>query len=349
MQVQSVAIAAAAILALAVTHRSARADSDVQISGPHIHENLAVYFVHGTSANGPVPLTLAEAIGKGSVKVIETGEVNELKIENTGEEAVFIQSGDIVKGGRQDRALTVSLVIPPHSGEVPIASFCVEHGRWTGRGTEDASTFASATEAMPSREAKLAMKAPRVAAPSTMEEALTTDDQVHARQREIWDSVARMQSKLSNGLDAQVASTVSSTSLQLALENEKLNELRSTYVKALHDPGEIGDDIIGYAFAINGKLNSADVYSSHGLFRKMWPKQLQAAATEAIGERHAKVAQPPSAEAVKLFLDEAKRGAAKEKVLGDQNRIEMRESANAVYFASEPANGGWVHENYLAK
>ena len=70
-------------------------------------------------ANGPVPLTLDEALGNGSVKVVETGEVNELKIENTGGEPVFIQSGDIVKGGRQDRTLTTSLILPPHSGEIP--------------------------------------------------------------------------------------------------------------------------------------------------------------------------------------------------------------------------------------
>ena len=55
-----------------------------------------------------MPLTLDEALGNGSVKVVETGEVNELKIENTGGEPVFIQSGDIVKGGRQDRTLTTS-------------------------------------------------------------------------------------------------------------------------------------------------------------------------------------------------------------------------------------------------
>ena len=88
---------------------------------------------------------------------------NELKIENTGGEPVFIQSGDIVKGGRQDRTLTTSLILPPHSGEIPIASFCVEHGRWSQRGTEDPATFASAAEAIPSREVKLAMKAPLAA------------------------------------------------------------------------------------------------------------------------------------------------------------------------------------------
>ena len=84
----------------------AHAESDVQITGPQVHDNLAVYFVHGASASGPVPLTLAEAIDKGTVRVIETGEVNELKM-NAGADAVFVQSGDIVKGGRQDRTLTI--------------------------------------------------------------------------------------------------------------------------------------------------------------------------------------------------------------------------------------------------
>ena len=120
-------------------------------------------------------------------------------------------------------------------------------------------------------------------------------------------------------------------------------------MKALQVAGENGSDIIGYAFAVNGKLNSADVYSSNGLFRKMWPKQLQAAATEAIGERGTATKSAPSADAVKAFLQDAKRGAAKEQVVNDTNKLEMRESPNAVYFAATPASGGWVHENYLAK
>lgn len=114
------AFTAASIAALgfaAGVSRTAWADPAPVISGPHVHENLAVYFVHGPSAAGPVPLTLQEALAKGSVRVIETGEVNELKVENTGEEDIFIQSGDIVKGGKQDRVLTMSFVLPPKSGE----------------------------------------------------------------------------------------------------------------------------------------------------------------------------------------------------------------------------------------
>ena len=95
---------------------------------------------------------------------------------------------------------------------------------------------------------------------------------------------SKTQSKLSGSLATNVASQQSDTSLQLALENDKLKERRAAYVSALQDAGKGSDDIIGYAFAVNGKLNSADVDSSNGLFRKMWPKQLQAAATEAIGD-----------------------------------------------------------------
>src|SRR5690606_1035393 len=92
--------------------------------------------------------------------------VNELKIENAGEKEVFIQAGDIVKGGRQDRVLTVSLVLPPRSGPVPVAAFCVEAGRWSARAGDSARHFTSASEAMPSRRALLAM----AAAPPAVEE-----------------------------------------------------------------------------------------------------------------------------------------------------------------------------------
>ena len=117
MQMLSLAVASLAIFGFAAAApRPAFADTKTRISGPYTHENLAVYFIHGASAEGPVPLTLQEALDKGSVRILETGEVNELKIENTGAEEVFIQSGDIVKGGKQDRVLRLSFVLPPKSG-----------------------------------------------------------------------------------------------------------------------------------------------------------------------------------------------------------------------------------------
>ena len=82
---------------------SAFAADDIRVSGPIVHENLAVYLLHGSAADKAVPVTLQEALAKGSVRVDETGSVNELTVENLGSEEVFVQAGDIVKGGRQDR------------------------------------------------------------------------------------------------------------------------------------------------------------------------------------------------------------------------------------------------------
>lgn len=350
MQIVSFAAASIAVLGIAMAApRLASADPAPVISGPQVHENFAVYFIHGKSAPGPVPLTLQEALTKGSVRVLETGEVNELKIENTGGEDVFIQSGDIVKGGRQDRVLTMSFVLPPKSGEVALAAFCVEHGRWSARGAEDSTAFASANEAMPSRKAKLAMRAPRetLAAAPSPDDGATSD--VYSRQQEVWASVASTQSVLSQNLSAAVASPSSETSLQLSLENEKLQKARAAYVEALRGAGEGKDDIVGYVFAINGRIGSADVYPSNALFRKMWPKQLAAGVTEAIGEAGGSRAEAPAPEAAAQFLQAAEKGSSHEEVVNDLSRQEVHDADKALYVEARRGDGAWVHRNYLAK
>jgi len=321
---------------------AARASSGYTVSGPVTHENLSIYFLHGTSAEGPVPLTLEEAMLKGTARVDETGSVNQLSIENLGNEEVFVQAGDIVKGGKQDRVLSVSFVLPPKSGKIPLAAFCVEQGRWRARGKEDVTKFASAGSAVPSKQAKLAMRMP-----ATKPEGGLDRGDISARQQEVWRNVARIQDKLSGNVGARVAAPESASSLQLSLENEKLDEMRRAYVKALKEAGEQGD-IVGYVFAINGKLNSADVYPSNGLFRKMWGKLLSASVTEAIGERGDIVAEAPKTEEVLAFLDDAEKGKSVAQQAGSA-RIEMRDANASLYMEAARPSGAFVHKNYLAK
>jgi hypothetical protein len=40
----------------------------IQVSGPIVHDNLAIYLVHGSGGGGGVPLTLQEALPKASSK-----------------------------------------------------------------------------------------------------------------------------------------------------------------------------------------------------------------------------------------------------------------------------------------
>src|SRR6185437_9869874 len=97
---------------------------------------------------------------------------------------------------------------------------------------------------------------------------------IAARQHKVWEEVARVQRTLSRKLAAPVASPQSASSLQLALENDKLKRAQEAYVATLQPAGQRESDIIGYVFAINGKLDSAEIYPSNALFRKMWPKLL---------------------------------------------------------------------------
>lgn len=331
----------------------ARAAAGPVISGPFSYGNLAIYFIHGPDRPGPVPLTLQEAMAKATVRVAETGSVNELRIENSGDEDVFIQSGDIVKGGRQDRVLTVSFILPRKSGEVPVAAYCVEHGRWSARGTEDAAHFASSYNSLPSREAKLAMKAPLAAAPdmpaAPSRRQYDAWSETSERQRAVWNEVARTQEKLSAGVNSPVASPTSETSLELSLENDKLKELRAQYMKALEDKAAEAD-ITGFAFAVNGRINSADLYPSNGLFRKMWRKLLGASIAEAVGESSASVqAAAPSVEDVRNFLAAAEMGKSHAQEIGNLAHQEIRDADAALFVEAARPTGEWVHRNYLAK
>jgi hypothetical protein len=354
------ALAGSSLAFLSLGFTAARAD-EYRVSAPIVHENLAIYLVHGKSAAGAVPLTLDEALAKRAVKVHETGNVNELQIENLGADEVFVQSGDIVKGGKQDRVLTVSLILPPKSGKIPIASFCVEQGRWTARGKEDVSTFATASAVVPSREAKIAMKAPMpavAAAPVPTGDASRNmrtsaiayaPSETGARQQEVWAKVRKVQDGLSSNLGTTVNAAASQSSLQLALENEKLKDAQAAYLKALKPAGEKDSDVIGYIFAVNGKLNSAEVYPSNGLFRKMWPKLLQASVTEAIGQKKESAEATPAGEAALAFLVAAQKGPATEKPLPAKVQLETRNAEKAFFFETRGASGAWVHRSYLAK
>jgi len=338
---------------------AAAGNEDLRISGPITHENLAIYFFHGPSAPGPVPLTLQEALERRQVTVYETGSVSQLSIENTGADEVFVQAGDIVKGGRQDRVLTVSLVLPPHSGKMPIGAYCVERGRWSQRAGEDASTFASATSTLPSRHAKLAIMMP---ATQSAERGYRPAGDVIGRpqysgpmtggasaQSMVWASVAEAQRKLSDNLGTSVAAPQSTSSLQLSLENAQLAEARAKYVAALRAAGERDDDIIGYAFAIDGRINGAEVYPSNGLFRKMWPKLLEASVTEAIAEKRAEQAAAPATEAVRTFLSAAESGRASKSKVDERLVREARDADTAIFMETARATGGFLHRSYVAK
>ena len=340
--------------------------ADYKFSGPYTHKNLTVFLIHGTNKHqGKVPLTLQEAMEQKKVKVIETGNVNQLAIQNVSDEEVFVQSGDIVKGGQQDRVLAMDLIVPPRSRRIPIDSFCVEQGRWQQRGEEAVAAFSSSDQMLNHKDLKVAAKGKR-------------------SQGDVWEKVAESQSKLSRNVAIasaksvpggisvgggsggvagyappatppaaiDVTSSASRSSLQLTLENNVVKETADEYTKALSSAIAGKNDVIGYAFAINGDINSADVYSSHALFVKLWPKLLKASSLEAIAEfDQSNKAQSVSVESVQAFLAEAENGQAEQKEITARVAMEKRESDKHLFFETRDRKKGdeWLHRNYLKK
>jgi hypothetical protein len=308
--------------------------SEYRLSGPYTHKNLTIFLIHGKNLmEGKTPLTLEEALEKKKVIVHETQNVNELSIENVSGEDVYVQSGDIVKGGQQDRMLAVDLIVPSKSGKIPIAAFCVEQGRWSRRGDEQAAYFSSSAEGAATKDIKLAAKRAN-------------------SQSGVWKNVKEAQDKLSENLSVTVNSADSPSSLQLAVENPKVQETASEYTKALAKIVDGKADVIGYAFAINGDMNSADVYASNGLFLKLWPKLLKANAVEAIAElQKDKKFEPATVEQVKSFIAEAEAGKSAEKEVTGRIKLLTREDEKNIFFETRDRSkaGAWIHRNYIRK
>jgi ARG and Rhodanese-Phosphatase-superfamily-associated Protein domain len=312
-----------------------RQATDFRLSGPYTHENLTVFLVHGKDTiNSRKILTLQEALERKRVIVYETKDVNELAIENVSrDEDVFVQSGDIVKGGEQDRMLSTDLIVPPRSGRIKIAAFCVEQGRWSKRGTEAARNFETSEDRIVTKDLKVAAN-------------------ISNSQGEVWSKVAEAQDKLSENVQATVNAQGSATSLQLSLENKQLQQVREAYLRKLVKIVEGQGDVIGYAFAINGKVNSADIYASSQLFKKLWPKLLRATAVEAIAElRKGQSFDAVSREAVETFLAEAERGRASEKGVTARVKVVTRESEQGVLFETIDAQHAeaWIHRSYVTR
>ena len=307
---------------------------EIAISEPFKHENLTLFMIYGKDQiQADDFLTLQEALEKKVVTIFETGNVGSLSIQNTGDKPVYIQSGEIVKGGKQDRTLQYDLIVPAKSDKMPLHSFCVEQGRWSGRGNENVANFSSSYSMLNSSRLKLA--------------ARTKGDQ-----GEVWKEVANVQGKLSNNVGENVMDAQSATSLQLTLENKQVNQAVDEYVAKLAKSVEGNKNALGFAFAINGKVNSIDVYASGVLFKKLWPKLLRASAAEAVAELQKDKAFPAvTAKDVRAVIADMEKQKAVARELSKRTRMRSSEAAAASYHETQDQSndGKPIHRSYLIK
>jgi hypothetical protein len=417
---------------------------DLTISDPVQYENLTIFLIRGKVRVKPGSLlTVQEAMEQHKAVVHEIEQVSKLQVENVSPDSdVFIQSGDIVKGGKQDRLITFDLLLSPQSGKVAVASRCVEQGRWTQRGKEAAAHFNSSTRQLPTKMLKVyggnyngfnnygfnnainngnlnnATNGNNTAnngssssngsngysninnnsnngnngcAGLPLNNNFNTNGYNNynsrgysnsanfgnsnsnnnstirsvtlnngnngfnngqvSEQQGVWQEVGEVQKKLAARLRTEVKSDASGSSLQLTLEHPKVQEAVGEYIQHLAGIVTDQDDVIGYAFAINGRVNSIEVYANAELFKKLWPKLLKANALEAFIEQEDGKDLPSAGTAeVKAVLKDAEEGQVFEKDVSGRVRVILRETEkNVVFETRDRERDTWIHRSYLTK
>lgn len=118
-----------------ITYETVRVDYDSVWE----YKNLRIYPVRGLGAAGEMfsnVITLQEALATGEATVSERGsasttDVHWVKIKNHGNKPIYVGSGEMLIGGRQDRVLVKDTILLPTGEEQLIPSMCIEQGRWS--------------------------------------------------------------------------------------------------------------------------------------------------------------------------------------------------------------------------
>jgi len=263
---------------------------NIYSSTGYTYKNMTIFPIQRKDELSRNYLTLEDAMNQNKIILHETGSVDELSVDNLSLEYVFIMAGDIVKGGRQDRTIGEDIVLPPDTKNIPLKSFCVEQSRWSGRGFESTAVFSSSEKTLNNKALKVA--------------ARTEKDQL-----KVWDEVANYQNNVSKKAQVEVRNSASPSSLQLTLENDKIKSSIDEYVNALQPAFDGKNDVLGFAFFINGKISTVEIFGNAALFKKLQKKLLEAAAFEAFEKYDEKLEfSIPEPTILNKFIEAAEKG-----------------------------------------
>lgn len=302
------------------------------------YQNLQVFLIEGKfEIVDKEYKILSDALKDKIVDVKETGEVNELSINNNSDKFIFIHAGDIVKGGRQDRTLSFDVIVSPSAKDVPVASFCVESNRWHKRGSESDVGFVENTNQISSRELKVASKG-------------------LGNQQRVWQEISKQQKDLNKNMsyisnkEVDITENESSTSLQLSLENEDLDSIKGEYKKVFGGLLNEFKDAVGFAYAINGEVYGIELYNNKKLFVGQWDKLLDACIVESVSNFNKdSVFIPAQAIHVKDLMASAKKGEQEVKNINSETNCNIFKQKKAMLFVTvDKGIDKWVHKNYIA-
>ncbi|MEW6130623.1 MAG: DUF6569 family protein [Acidobacteriota bacterium] len=289
-----------------------------------VHENLTLFPVIASETISTEEfITLEEGLKAGKVKVTEiTGasrttnriqsqrnpqvqqpvvqssdnaEVNRVMVTNNSGKTLVLIAGEIILGGKQDRIVGHDCIVASTNAPVPVDVYCVEHGRWQSHGGANAGAMSFGT-------ASNYMAAPKVRSKA----------QAEKNQSAVWEEVADKVTK--NRVNT------STGTLNSVYSDKAVSTKLAGYEKAIKANLQ-AKNIVGAVVAINGKVMTADVFASPGLFLAYKDKLLRSYALEAVSAGKAEN-KPVSSSDAEAFLSQS---------TGDDSAIEK----DGVYRISE--------------
>lgn len=231
---------------------------NAEIAGVREAAGLQVFGLRWATGNGHDYATLDEALAQQALDVTEIdegGRVPTIKVKNKSDRMVFLMAGEELVGGKQNRVLNASMMVPAR-GEMPIPVTCVEQGRWGYK----SKRFGSASTSSHSRLRMIMSK--QVSGSYKAVGAPRSD------QGAVWDEVARKMHKMGSSSPSGA-----------------LHDLFRDYAQkldALVGNCSLPENCNGAAFAIFGKIVGADLFDKPSTLKKLWTKLARSYAADAL-------------------------------------------------------------------
>lgn len=314
------------------------------------------FAVPAGEATGDDPFGTASAAGVGSLATDNPfgNAVNRLMIVNRSNRPLYLMPGEIVIGGSQDRVIAHEVVIAPGAEPTPIDVFCVEHGRWGDRDTEEFQNLVD--EAVANEDGGFSGNLSLVVSQTRAEEAAAEANkgkfvatvgnvnkdtrlavQDAADQGEVWQRVAVENGR--SGVDQAPSGTFTAN-----YADRTATARLVPYISAIQKPVAKTERVVGALVAVNGKLESLDVFESTPLFQKLWPKLLKSYALDAANATREETSGEDvcTRQAARAFLAEAAEGRAEESEVQDGIALVRRSGQRVVAFSAEDADSAGI-------
>lgn len=219
--------------------------------------NVAVYPLTLASINRDVTKKLDEVVSLEEARrnnwvVIKESDTNNfqidaVKVTNNGPKKILLMAGELLVGGHQDRVVGADTVIEPgQTVNVPV--YCVEQGRSTG----DTDVFTPASHSVPT-SVKMAA--------------------ISGRQDAVWSNVSAF--NLGAGMRSAGVTTVNA-----GIKMEKVQKRFDTDYNKLWSAISKDEKIVGAAVAIDGRVQSIEIFGSHAVYKGGMPTILRGALAE---------------------------------------------------------------------